>query len=77
MILPSKIVRFEDSILAKTVYILDNLYDSDYYISHLYKKVENHFIDINEFIVTIDVLFVLEKIIFDEELKVIKYVKTN
>ena len=77
MILPSKIVRFEDSILAKTVYILDNLYDSDYYISDLYKKVENHFIDINEFIVAIDVLFVLEKIIFDEELKVIKYVKTN
>lgn len=77
MILPNKLIRFQECVLAKTVYILEKICDSDFSVIKLYEKVENHFEDLNEYILALDVLHVLGKIKYNEELRVIQYVEKN
>lgn len=63
---PNKVVDIENSILYKMTYILKNFEVGDT-ISSLYLKVSNKFLDINEFLFSIDILFVLDFIDhFDE-----------
>ncbi|GKH32121.1 hypothetical protein EAI89_19695 [Eubacterium sp. am_0171] len=77
MILPNKLISFQDCILAKTVYILEKISDSDFSVIELYEQVETHFEDLNEYMLALDVLYVLGKIKYNEELRVIQYVKKN
>lgn len=77
MILPNKLITFSESILAKTVIILDEVVSNDTKASDLYEKVKNKFEDLNQYIIALDVLFALEKIIINEETGAIEYVKTN
>lgn len=77
MILPNKLFPFKESILAKIVYLLNVLIVNNESVESLFEKTRQNFEDINQFILALDVLFVLEKIEFDEELKVIRYVKTD
>lgn len=77
MILPNKLISFQDCILAKTVYILEKISDSDFSVIGLYEQVETHFEDLNEYMLALDVLYVLGKIKYNEELRVIQYVKKN
>lgn len=77
MILPNKLISFQDCILAKTVYILKKISDSDFSVIKLYEKVETHFEDLNEYMLALDVLYVLGKIKYNEELRVIQYVEKN
>ena len=77
MILPNKLISFQECILAKTVYILDNISDSDFSVIELYGKVEKHFEDINEYMLALDVLYALDKIQYDEGLQVIQYVEKD
>jgi hypothetical protein len=77
MILPNKLISFQDCILAKTVYILEKISDSDFSVIELYEQVETHFEDLNEYMLALDVLYVLGKIEYNEELRVIQYVKKN
>ena len=77
MILPNKLISFQDCILAKTVYILEKISDSDFSVIGLYEQVETHFEDLNEYMLALDVLYVLGKIEYNEELQVIQYVKKN
>ena len=77
MILPNKLISFQDCILAKTVYILEKISDSDFSVIGLYDQVEAHFEDLNEYLVALDVLYVLGKIEYNEELQVIQYVEKN
>ena len=77
MILPNKLISFHDCILGKTVYILNELGKTSCSATELYKRVVKHFDDLNEFIIALDVLFVLERIEIDEELQVIKYVEND
>lgn len=77
MILPNKLISFKDCILAKTIYILENISDSDFSVIELYAKVETHFEDLNEYMLALDVLYVLGKIKYNEELRVIQYVEKN
>lgn len=77
MILPNKLISFQDCILAKTVFILQNITNSDLSIIDLYSKVEDHFDDINEYILALDVLYVLGKIKYSNDLQVIKYVEND
>ena len=48
MILPNKLISFQDCILAKTVYILEKIGNSNVSIIDLYEQVETHFEDLNE-----------------------------
>lgn len=77
MILPNKLISFQDCILAKTIYILQNITNSDFSVIDLYEKVEKHFEDLNEYILALDVLYVLGKIKYNDELQVIQYVEKN
>lgn len=77
MILPNKLIPFKDSIISKLVNVLDVLTVTDDSVESLFEKTSHNFEDVNQFILALDVLFVLEKIEIDEELKVIRYVKAN
>lgn len=77
MILPNKLISFQDCILAKTVYILEKISDSDFSVIQLYEQVKTNFEDLNEYMLALDVLYVLGKIKYNEELRVIQYVKKN
>lgn len=77
MILPNKLIPFKESILAKIAYLLNVLILNNESVESLFEKTRQNFEDINQFILALDVLFVLEKIEFDEELKVIRYVKAD
>lgn len=77
MILPNKLISFQNCILAKTVYILEKIKDSKFSVIELYEQVETHFEDLNEYMLALDVLYVLGKIKYNEELQVIQYVEKN
>ena len=77
MILQNKLISFQDCILAKTVYILEKISDSDFSVIGLYEQVETHFEDLNEYMLALDVLYVLGKIKYNEGLQVIQYVEKN
>ncbi|MBP1682644.1 MAG: hypothetical protein H6Q27_207 [Ignavibacteriaceae bacterium] len=77
MILPNKLIRFQESIISKIAFILDEVSVEPQSNINLYVKVKNHFDDINQYILALDVLFVLGKIEFDEKAQVIVYVKTD
>ena len=77
MILPNKLISFQDCILANTVYILEKISDSDFSVIGLYEQVETHFEDLNEYMLALDVLYVLGKIKYNEGLQVIQYVEKN
>jgi|GEM_PF-573220 len=77
MILPNKVLRLEDSIIGKTPYLLDALKQHDMSVAELNNTVSNHFEDINEFFITIDVLFVLNSVVLGKENGVLKYVDRN
>ena len=77
MIFPSKLIPFKDSLLYKSIYIVKLISKSPRSINKLYFEVEEFFEDINEFIMAIELLYVLEYINFDPENEVIKYVGKN
>lgn len=75
MILPNKLINFDESVLSKTICILDIMsIEKVMFVSELYQNVESEFNDINDFINALDVLFVLSKIKFNKKMKVIEYV---
>ena len=77
MILPNKLILFRECILAKTVYILNTLVVGNESVESLYEKTKQYLEDVNQYILVLDVLFALEKIELDEEMEVIRYVKTD
>lgn len=77
MIFPNKLIPFKDSVISKMVFVLDVLVSNDEDLTVLYDKIIGSFDDVNQYILTLDILFALEKVQLNEELKVIKYVKTN
>lgn len=75
MILPNKLITFHDSILIKIIYIIEVIENKDMNVYELYEIVKNNFADMNEYVLALDVLYVLERIEYDERLGDIKYVK--
>ena len=71
MLQAKKMVRYKACILAKTVLLMDQLNQSDCTISELYDHVQNEFEDFNEFLLTLDALFVLGKIRYDHTHQII------
>ena len=73
MSFPSKFTNFDKSILAKiSMLMLDDVETIS--LSELIRIRLDKFDDISEFMLALDVLFVLEKIELDEGNGVIKYV---
>lgn len=77
MILPNKLVSFQNSLLPKTVLIIDELSAKPFSVNELYEKLRKKFEDIDQFILTLDVLYLLEKVRYNEEWEVLEYVEKD
>nr|DAR98155.1 MAG TPA: hypothetical protein [Caudoviricetes sp.] len=74
MRLPSKITSYRESVISKFSPVLSVLQESDIEIFALYKTTMKYFSSIEEFMDTLDCLFALQKIRYDEEREVLCYV---
>lgn len=75
MLLPSKVCSYNESILSKFPILLKELKEKPHTVKDLYLKTsENLSFDICEFIEILDCLYALEKIEYDKEMEVLKYV---
>lgn len=77
MIIPNKVTTYKKSIISRVPLLLDVLNRSDKSPAKLWEETQSKFEDINEFILAIDVAFVLGAIEYVKEKQVIKYVKTD
>lgn len=77
MIFPDKLVTFQESVIAKSVYILKALTGRNLMTSDLFIETKEYFEDISEFLLALDTLYLLGKIAFIDESQVIEYVKEN
>lgn len=75
MIFPNKVTTYNQSVISKLPIILDLIYGGETNIYNLYMLTKDSFDEINDFIYTIDILFLLDKIIKIEGDEL--YVKTN
>lgn len=67
MITPSKTITFKDSIIFKMLYILDMQFE-ELPIGELYNNTKRNFLGLDEFIFSLDVLYILGEIDVDLEL---------
>jgi hypothetical protein len=77
MIIPNKITPYKRSILSRLPLLLEALLDQDKSPARLWEELQNQFEDINEFILTIDVAFVLQTVDYLKDKQVIRYVKAD
>ena len=70
---PNKIYSYSESILSKFVPIIEILKKSDESVTSLYQKSKKHFSNIEEYIDTLDCLYILNKIVILEK-EVLHYV---
>lgn len=74
MKLPNKVTSYQESILSKLTVLLDILSVRDLSLIELYFNTKQYFSDTLEFIDTIDCLFALNKLEYNENLGVLHYV---
>ena len=72
MIVPNKFVSFKQSVLSKLPKVMSSLDKSKISLHDLFKKCRKSFEDVSEFILALDVLFVLGKIEFDRQEEMIR-----
>lgn len=77
MKLPSKIINYDESIIGKFSFILDEISNKEINIYELFDKLKKKFNNVEEYLVTLEVLYLLNKIEILEDSEVIKYVKWN
>ena len=73
MIYPNKNIRFEESIIFKMVFILEQNTGQQEGIHDLYMKTQKKFNSIDEFLFSLDVLYVLDMIEVDFNAETITY----
>ena len=74
MLLPNKLISYDQSILPKFPVVLKELKNGPMSVHDLYIRVIKKMSGVSEFIDTLDCLYALEKIEFDEEEEVLRYV---
>ena len=78
MIFPDKFTSFNDSILSKIGLVFSIIAeDEERSIFELYNDVKKQFNDLSEYLIIIDILFMLEKIDVDFINGVISYVEND
>lgn len=77
MLLPNKLYSYNESIISKFPGILQILKRASFSVSELYRMVQKDVTGVNEYIEILDCLYALNKIEFDEELEVLRYVVRN
>lgn len=74
MKLSNKVTSYQESVLSKLTIILDILRVKDSSLIELYFNTKQYFSDTSEFIDTVDCLFALNKLEYNEDLEVLHYV---
>lgn len=74
MLLPNKLIPYDQSILPKLPVILKELENNPISVHELYKRVIKKMSGASEFIDALDCLYALGKIEFDEKEEVLRYV---
>lgn len=69
MLTPNKFINFDRSILSKLSLILESIDEEDTTIGVLYHKLHDKFDTPNQYILSLDLLYVLEMIEIDFETK--------
>ena len=77
MRLPSKIHSYDESTLNKFPLILEMVRVADTSVYVLFTKLKKHFIDVGEFIETLDCLFALGALELTQETRLLTYVDRN
>lgn len=77
MIVPNKVVRFSESIIGKMPIILEYLSKQDMTVKELFFTTQDYFEEIDEFIYSLDVLFLLNAIKVDFDKGVVTYVRKD
>ena len=77
MIYPNKHIRFEDSIIYKMIHILENSEENQINIHELFSQTRKKFNNPDEFIYSLDVLYILDMIEMNFDNEIITYVKRN
>jgi len=77
MIFPNKFINFDSSILSKMLCILDYKKNKEINISTLYNETKEEFKTIDEFMYSLDVLYILNYIDIDFNNGVLSYVEKN
>lgn len=72
MLVPSKFTRLEESTIFKMKCILDNNKKNES-IAEIYSRTKNFFYDSSEFLLALDVLYVLGLVSLQEDSEVIEY----
>ena len=62
MIVPNKAVSYEQSLLSKLPIVLQTLSVGQMSVVELYQKTQQHFADLSEFLLAVDMLYILEKV---------------
>lgn len=74
MLVPNKVISFSDSIIGKMTVILDYLSNNEITIKELFNLTQDQFDEIDEFIYSLDVLYLLDVIKVDLNKGVVSYV---
>lgn len=78
MIVPNKVIRYSESIIGKMTIILDYISEEKVMtIKDLFLSTQDSFEVIDEFIYSLDVLFLLDAIKVDFNKGVVTYVKND
>lgn len=77
MKLPSKIFTYKESNLSKLAPLLKSLEKRAFSVRDLYKVHKKLFSTTNDFLETLDILFSLKMIAFDEKTEEIKYAEND
>ncbi|TKJ91417.1 hypothetical protein PaeCFBP13512_08725 [Paenibacillus sp. CFBP13512] len=77
MIIPNKVLKFQDTIMSKMLIVLSELIEHEQTISELYENTNDQLDSIEEFIYSIDTLYLLDAIEINWESRMVNYVKRN
>ena len=78
MIFPNKFIKYEESVIFKMLSVLEVCEkQKEVKINELYKITEKRFSGIDEFLYSLDILYILDAIQLDFATKTITYVESN
>lgn len=77
MLFPNKLITYRESVISKFPFVLQELQEGTSFASDLYKAMSGRITGISEFMDILDCLFALNKIEFDVEEGVLRYVERN
>jgi len=72
MLVPNKTISINESCIYKSALLISR-FKGDISVEELYKSEKRLFFDMSDFVDALDLLFVLGKIVLDEENGVIRY----